>query len=31
MGKKDRGSWVVTGDYLDAVERRLKAGLREKL
>jgi len=31
MGRKDRKSWVVTGEYLDAVERRLKAGLREKL
>ena len=30
-GKKDRGSWVVTNDYLAAVERRLKASLKEKL
>ncbi|KAF1987449.1 isocitrate dehydrogenase NADP-dependent [Aulographum hederae CBS 113979] len=31
QGKKDRASWVVTGKYLEAVERRLKAGLKEKL
>lgn len=31
LGRKDRDSWVVTGKYLDAVERRLKAGLKEKL
>ena len=30
-GRKDREAWVVTGQYMDAVERRLKAGLREKL
>ena len=30
-GKKDRKSYVTTTQYLDAVERRLKAGLREKL
>jgi isocitrate dehydrogenase len=30
-GRKDRESWVVTGKYMDAVERRLKAGLKEKL
>jgi isocitrate dehydrogenase len=30
-GKKDRGSWVTTNEYLDAVERRLKSSLKEKL
>jgi len=30
-GKKDRSSWVTTNEYLDAVERRLKASLKEKL
>jgi len=30
-GRKDRDAWVVTGKYMDAVERRLKAGLKEKL
>lgn len=30
-GRKDRDAWVVTTQYLDAVERRLKASLREKL
>lgn len=30
-GKKDRGSWVVTGEYMAAVERRLKRGLNERL
>lgn len=30
-GRKDRESWVVTGKYMDAVERRLKASLKEKL
>jgi isocitrate dehydrogenase len=30
-GRKDRESWVVTNVYMDAVERRLKAGLKEKL
>lgn len=30
-GKKDRGSWVTTSGYLEAVERRLKQQLKEKL
>jgi isocitrate dehydrogenase len=30
-GRKDRDSWVVTSKYMDAVERRLKASLKEKL
>ena len=30
-GRKDRESWVVTSKYMDAVERRLKASLKEKL
>jgi len=30
-GKKDRDSWVTTGEYLTAVERRLKNYLRQKL
>ncbi|RAR11243.1 isocitrate dehydrogenase [Stemphylium lycopersici] len=30
-GKKDRASWVTTNEYLDAVERRLKSSLKEKL
>ncbi|EAT91095.1 hypothetical protein SNOG_01446 [Parastagonospora nodorum SN15] len=31
QGKKDRSAWVTTNEYLDAVERRLKASLKEKL
>jgi len=30
-GRKDRDAWVVTGQYMDAVERRLNASLKEKL
>jgi isocitrate dehydrogenase len=30
-GRKDRDAWVVTNKYMEAVERRLKAGLKEKL
>ena len=30
-GRKDRESWVITSKYMDAVERRLKSGLKEKL
>jgi isocitrate dehydrogenase len=30
-GNKDRGSWVTTNEYLDAVERRLKSSLKQKL
>lgn len=30
-GRTDRDAWVVTGQYMDAVERRLKASLKEKL
>ncbi|GME21824.1 putative isocitrate dehydrogenase protein [Neofusicoccum parvum] len=30
-GKKDRDAYVTTNGYLDAVERRLKQGLKEKL
>lgn len=30
-GKKDRASWVTTNEYMEAVERRLKAALKEKL
>ncbi len=30
-GRKDRGAWVVTGEYMAAVERRLKRGLNERL
>ncbi|KAF2673577.1 isocitrate dehydrogenase mitochondrial precursor [Microthyrium microscopicum] len=30
-GRKDRESWVVTGKYMEAVERRLKTSLKEKL
>ncbi|KAF2456757.1 hypothetical protein BDY21DRAFT_286820 [Lineolata rhizophorae] len=30
-GKKDRDSYVTTTQYMDAVERRLKAGLKQKL
>lgn len=30
-GKKDRESWVTTGEYMQAVERRLKSYLRQKL
>ena len=30
-GRKDREAWVVTSKYLEAVERRLKQGLKEKL
>ena len=30
-GRTDRDAWVVTGQYMDAVEKRLKASLKEKL
>ena len=30
-GKKERSAWVTTNEYLDAVERRLNASLKEKL
>jgi isocitrate dehydrogenase len=30
-GRKDRESWVTTGEYLAAVETRLKSCLKEKL
>jgi len=30
-GKKDRESWVTTGEYMAAVDRRLKSLLRQKL
>ncbi len=30
-GKMERGSWVTTMEYLDAVERRMKGNLRERL
>lgn len=30
-GKKERSAWVTTNEYLEAVERRLKASLKEKL
>lgn len=30
-GKKDRKDYVTTDEYLEAVERRLKSALREKL
>lgn len=30
-GRTDRDAWVVTGEYMDAVEKRLKASLKEKL
>ncbi|KAH7130214.1 isocitrate dehydrogenase-like protein [Dendryphion nanum] len=30
-GRKDRAAWVTTNEYLEAVERRLKASLKEKL
>jgi isocitrate dehydrogenase len=30
-GRKDRDSWVVTAKYMDAVERRLKSSLSQKL
>jgi isocitrate dehydrogenase len=30
-GKKDRSAYVTTNEYLDAVERRLKSSLKEKL
>ena len=30
-GKTGRADYVTTNEYLDAVERRLKAGLKEKL
>jgi isocitrate dehydrogenase len=30
-GRKDRDSWVTTSKYLDAVERRLRKALKEKL
>ena len=31
MGRPDRSAWVTTREYLDAVDRRLQAGLKEKL
>jgi isocitrate dehydrogenase len=30
-GRKDRESWVVTSKYMEAVDRRLKASLSQKL
>ncbi|OCK73097.1 isocitrate dehydrogenase mitochondrial precursor [Lepidopterella palustris CBS 459.81] len=30
-GKKERSAWVTTTQYMDAVERRLKTALKEKL
>jgi len=30
-GRKDREAWVTTNEYLEAVERRLKSSLKEKL
>jgi isocitrate dehydrogenase len=30
-GRKDRGSWVTTREYMAAVEKRLKANLRSRL
>jgi len=30
-GRKDRDAWVVTSKYMEAVDRRLKAGLNQKL
>jgi isocitrate dehydrogenase len=30
-GRKDRDAWVVTNKYMEAVERRLRASLKEKL
>jgi isocitrate dehydrogenase len=30
-GRKDRESWVVTSKYMEAVDRRLKASLTQKL
>lgn len=30
-GRTDRDAWVVTREYMDAVARRLKASLKEKL
>ncbi|KAJ5555142.1 hypothetical protein N7535_007585 [Penicillium sp. DV-2018c] len=30
-GRKDRESWVTTGEYMAAVERRLKANLKARL
>ena len=30
-GRKDREAWVTTTQYMDAVERRLKTALKEKL
>ena len=30
-GKKERSAWVTTNEYLEAVERRLKSSLKEKL
>lgn len=30
-GRKDRDSWVVTSKYMEAVERRLRKELKEKL
>ena len=31
MGKKGKNDYVTTGDYLDAVEKRMKAVLQSKL
>jgi isocitrate dehydrogenase len=30
-GRKDREAWVTTGKYMEAVDRRLKSMLKEKL
>jgi isocitrate dehydrogenase len=30
-GRKDRESWVITAKYMEAVDRRLKASLSQKL
>jgi isocitrate dehydrogenase len=30
-GRKDREAWVTTGEYMAAVERRLKANLKSRL
>jgi isocitrate dehydrogenase len=30
-GRKDRDAWVVTTKYMEAVERRLRASLKQKL
>lgn len=30
-GRKDREAWVTTNEYMESVEKRLKAALKEKL